>query len=123
MMFNLLVSNVDDHLRNHGFLWSGPAGWVLSPAFDLNPTPATVKARVLSTSIGLNDGACCLDLALDQAAWFGLSAASARRIASETGQAVATWRSVAAEACATQRSIDWMSSAFEHRDLEAALRT
>ncbi len=39
MMFNVLISNVDDHLRNHGFLWTGPKGWTLSPVYDLNPTP------------------------------------------------------------------------------------
>ena len=60
--FNVLISNVDDHLRNHGFLWSGNAGWVLSPAFDLNPVPADVKARVLSTNIDLDEGTCSLDL-------------------------------------------------------------
>ena len=38
VVFNVLVSNVDDHLRNHGFLWSGQGGWVLTPAYDLNPT-------------------------------------------------------------------------------------
>jgi transcriptional regulator with XRE-family HTH domain len=44
VVFNVLVSNVDDHLRNHGFLWSGQGGWVLSPACDLNPTPLEIPA-------------------------------------------------------------------------------
>lgn len=43
MAFNVLISNVDDHLRNHGFLWQGRAGWTLSPAYDLNPTPVDVR--------------------------------------------------------------------------------
>lgn len=38
MVLNVLISNVDDHLRNHGFLWLGQGGWTLSPAYDLNPT-------------------------------------------------------------------------------------
>jgi serine/threonine-protein kinase HipA len=38
MVFNVLISNVDDHLRNYGFLWLGRTGWSLSPAYDLNPT-------------------------------------------------------------------------------------
>jgi len=50
MAFNVLVSNVDDHLRNHGFLWLGRGGWTLSPAYDLNPTPADVRPRVLTTN-------------------------------------------------------------------------
>lgn len=39
MVLNILMSNVDDHLRNHDFLWTGKNGWALSPAYDLNPTP------------------------------------------------------------------------------------
>ena len=46
MAFNVLISNVDDHLRNHGFLLRDPAGWTLSPAYDLNPTPTDLKARM-----------------------------------------------------------------------------
>src|SRR3546814_4537611 len=48
--FNVLISNVDDHLRNHGFLCRGKAGWSLSPASDLNPVPADLKARVMTTN-------------------------------------------------------------------------
>ena len=39
IVFSILISNTDGHLRNHGFLWAGPAGWRLSPAYDLNPVP------------------------------------------------------------------------------------
>ena len=53
MAFNVLVSNVDDHLRNHGFLRLGRNGWSLSPVYDLNPTPTDVKARILATRIDL----------------------------------------------------------------------
>ena len=48
--FNVLVSNVDDHLRNHGFLWAGRDGWVLSPVYDLNPTPTCAVAPVFARS-------------------------------------------------------------------------
>ena len=47
MVFNIMISNVDDHLRNHGFLYEGVSGWRLSPVYDLEPTPEHVKARVL----------------------------------------------------------------------------
>ena len=40
MLFNVLISNTDDHLRNHGFLYIEGAGWRLAPAYDLNPVPA-----------------------------------------------------------------------------------
>jgi len=54
MVFNVLISNVDDHLRNHGFLWSGRNGWRLSPAYDLYPTPQDVRPRILTTNITLD---------------------------------------------------------------------
>jgi len=122
MVFNILISNVDDHLRNHGFLWQGESGWNLAPAFDLNPTPTSVKARILSTRISLDDGTCSVDLALEQASWFGLSSGSARRIVAEVGKAVRDWRSVAAENGETSQRIERMASAFEHEDLELSLR-
>ena len=55
MVFNILISNTDDHLRNHGFLYEGQAGWRLSPAYDLNPVPTDIKPRILSTAINADD--------------------------------------------------------------------
>ena len=72
MAFNVLISNVDDHLRNHGFLRLERSGWSLSPVYDLNPTPADIKARVLTTRIDLDDGTCSLELVLSAASYFGL---------------------------------------------------
>ncbi|MFK7997333.1 MAG: HipA domain-containing protein [Granulosicoccus sp.] len=86
MIYNILVSNVDDHLRNHGFLWTGVERWGLSPAYDLNPTPTDLKARILSTNISLDEGTCSIDLVLSQAELFGLSLANARTIVAEVGQ-------------------------------------
>jgi len=116
MVFNILVSNVDDHLRNHGFLWAGVHGWVLSPAYDLNPTPTDLKSRILSTNISLDEGTCSIDLALSQAELFGLSLISARKIVVEVGQAVATWREVAKALGLNRGEIERMESAFEHGD-------
>ncbi len=64
MAFSILISNTDDHPRNHGFLWAGSAGWRLSPAYDLNPAPTDIKARVPTTTIDLDDGAASLKPAL-----------------------------------------------------------
>ena len=121
MIFNILVSNVDDHLRNHGFLWMGNAGWTLSPAYDLNPTPTDQKARILATNISLDDGSCSIELALRQAGFFGLAESAARELVSEVGQAVSGWRSVARAIGEPARQIERMSSAFEHDDLRIAL--
>ncbi len=121
IVFNILISNTDDHLRNHGFLWAGPAGWRLSPAYDLNPVPTDIKPRVLSTAIDLDDGTASLKLALEVSGYFELTADEARRIAAEVGKAVAAWRKVAASLGLTRAEIDRMASAFEHEDLKAAL--
>ena len=121
MVLNVLISNVDDHLRNHGFLWLGQGGWTLSPAYDLNPTPVDVKARILTTTIDLDDGTCDLALVLSVAGLFSLSAADARDIVREVAQVTRRWRDVAAAAGARPAEIRRMESAFEHDDLVKAL--
>lgn len=121
MAFNILVSNVDDHLRNHGFLWTGRKGWRLSPAYDINPTPADRKVRILSTNISLDEATCSVELALEQAELFGLSKELSYRTVSEVAIAVSSWREVAARVGESRAAIDRMSSAFEHEDLETAL--
>jgi serine/threonine-protein kinase HipA len=121
IVFSILISNTDDHLRNHGFLWAGPAGWRLSPAYDLNPVPVDIKPRVLTTAIDLDDGRASLDLALSVAAYFELAPSEAHRIAAQVGKAVAGWRRGAARIGLTGPEIDRMASAFEHEDLKAAL--
>ena len=120
IVFNVLVSNTDDHLRNHGFL-HGPGGWTLSPAYDLNPTPTDQKPRLLSTAIDFHDVTASLKLAFDVAPYFDLSDAAARRIAAEVAQATAKWRAAAMELGIAGAEIKRMESAFEHADLELAL--
>jgi len=120
--FNVLVSNVDDHLRNHGFLWAGRDGWVLSPAYDLNPTPTDVKARILTTNIDLDEGTCSVDLLEHAAEFFGLSLKQARATIREVANVTQTWQTVAQEVGSRRAEIARMASAFEHDDLCAALR-
>ena len=120
MTFNVLVSNVDDHLRNHGFLWMGQGGWSLSPVYDLNPTPVDVRPRILTTNIDLDEGTCDLDLVLSVAEYFALSTPEATRIIKEVAAAVATWRDVAASLDIGAGEIRRMESAFEHDDLRRA---
>lgn len=121
IVFTLLISNVDDHLRNHGFLYSGPAGWSISPAYDLNPMPADVKPRVLSTAINEDDQSASLDLALSVAAYFELDRASAQTVVAEVATAVSKWRAVAASFGISSAECNRMASAFDHSDLNAAL--
>lgn len=122
IVFNVLVSNTDDHLRNHGFLYAGPAGWVLAPAYDLNPVPVDVKPRVLTTAIDLEDGTASLERAFEVAEYFETGAKTARAIAAEVGQVVAGWRVEADRLRLRPAEIERMASAFEHDDLQAALK-
>ena len=92
IVFSILISNTDDHLRNHGFVWAGPAGWRLSPAYDLNPVPTDIKPRVLTTAIDLDDGTASLKLAHQVASYFELSQDEAHKIAGQVGKAVSSWR-------------------------------
>lgn len=121
IVFSILISNTDDHLRNHGFLWAGPAGWRLSPAYDLNPVPTDIKPRILTTAIDLEDSTASLKLALAVASYFELASNEANAIAAQVGKAVATWRKVASKLGLSASEIDRMASAFEHVDLKAAL--
>lgn len=121
IVFSILISNTDDHLRNHGFLWSGSAGWRLSPVYDLNPVPTDIKPRVLTMAIDLEDGTASLELALKVADYFELNLNQAHKIAGQVGKAVASWRNVAIKLGLNLEEIDRMASAFEHPDLKLAL--
>lgn len=119
IVFGILVSNTDDHLRNHGFLRDS-SGWRLSPAFDLNPCPVDVRRRSHALAIDEQDPTSSLELALSVAPRFGLSARDAERLAREVGAAVRTWRVVAGSLGLTPAQCRRMESAFEHEDLDLA---
>jgi serine/threonine-protein kinase HipA len=121
IVFNVLISNTDDHLRNHGFLYDGPDGWRLAPAYDLNPVPVDIKPRVLSTAIDLDDDKASLDLALRVASYFEWDLTQARKTAAEVGAAVSGWRDHARQVGIPAGEIERMASAFEHEDLASAV--
>jgi serine/threonine-protein kinase HipA len=121
MVFNVLISNVDDHLRNHGFLKSSRHGWALSPAYDLNPTPQDLKPRILTTNIDYDDGTCSIELVRDVGSWFGLDKVCTDGIISTVAKATVQWRDIARRLRARPTEISRMSSAFEHDDLQVAL--
>lgn len=113
IIYTVLISNTDDHLRNHGFLYERHKGWVLSPAYDINPTPLELKARLLSTSIGYDDPTASVDLALSLISDFRIKKSRAIEIIKEVTLAVSQWRSVASRFGLAKKEIDRMSSAFE----------
>ena len=122
IVFNILISNTDDHLRNHGFLYAGQAGWRLSPAYDLNPVPVDIKPRILTTAINEDDGTASLDLAMSVAEYFELERNKADVIVAQVGKMVSTWRDEAARHGIGKSEIDRMASAFEHDDLKKSAR-
>jgi serine/threonine-protein kinase HipA len=115
IVFTVLISNTDDHLRNHGFLRTSRGGWTLSPAFDLNPDPRSGPAQ-LSTAIDGGDTTASVDLALRVAPHFRLDAEQARRMVAEVRTATAEWRTVAKAAGIPAPEIDRMAPAFSMSD-------
>ena len=121
MVFNVLVSNTDDHLRNHAVLYDGPRGWRLSPAYDLNPVPVDVKPRMLTTTITLDhDPTASLDLAFGVARDFALKPGAAKAVAGEVARATGGWRKVAAKLGFKKVAVERMATAFEHQDSRKA---
>ncbi|MCA8965424.1 MAG: type II toxin-antitoxin system HipA family toxin [Planctomycetes bacterium] len=112
IVFYVCVSNTDDHLRNHGFLLEA-AGFVLAPAYDINPNP---DGDGLTLNVSENGNAQDLDLVLGVAPWFRLSAGRAREVAAEVVAAVRTWRRVAGEHGISKASQQRMARAFRIAD-------
>ena len=119
--FSVLVSNTDDHLRNHGFLRLDHRGWSLSPAYDINPTPQDIGPRVLTTNIDLDDGTCSIELLRSVAEEFCLKLADADTLIRDVARVTRGWRAAARLRGAPEPEIRRMESAFEHADLDAAL--
>lgn len=121
--FGVLVSNLDDHLRNHGFLYeTAKGGWRLSPAYDINPVPIDVRPRILALMIDDQDNSASFDLVLEVGDYFGLRPADMKSIVGEVTSAILGWREEAARLGISKSEIERMSSAFEHDDLTKALK-
>lgn len=121
IVFTVLISNIDDHLRNHAFLWDGTRGWRLAPAYDLNPVPAAQAARELSTNITEHDNAASINLALEVRERFGVKRDMATGVIEELAKVVSTWREEAARLKIPKKEIDRMASAFDHGELAKAM--
>ncbi len=95
MVFNVMIGNLDDHLRNHGFLYDRDDKWRLSPAYDLNPVPLEEKARELTTWISEEGPDADLDQARRAARYFALKDKQAEKIISDVSAALKGWRNTA----------------------------
>jgi serine/threonine-protein kinase HipA len=91
VVFSISVSNTDDHLRNHGFILT-EKGWVLSPAFDINPNESGTG---LNLNISESDNSLNYDLALEVAEYFRLDKSKAEKIISEIKSKVQDWKAIA----------------------------
>ena len=98
IIFSVLISNADDHLRNHGFLHGGREGWRLSPAYDLNLIPVNVRPRALSTAIDMDDPTASIELALETFEYYGLKQKTRRR---------SSWRLAAPSPVGEKKRRDW----------------
>jgi serine/threonine-protein kinase HipA len=121
LVFNHLITNVDDHLQNIGFLYCGNNQWRLAPAFDLNPFPD--KDRESKTWLSEDSGPITsIQQLLDQAARFELSQPQAQSILEEVAAAVERWKDVAtsAEVGLQTQELNDFRPAFESHNTSAA---
>lgn len=115
----VLVNNVDDHWRNHGFLHSAK-GWSLSPVFDVNPAPATrtVHSRPIAPNTSPDERR--IEDLLEVADAFQLTSEEAGSITAEVGASVVEWPAVARSLGVDARELAIMASAFDESQLETA---
>lgn len=111
IVFNILVKNTDDHLRNHGFLLYAD-GWELSPAYDINPNP---YGNGLTLNISEDDNSLDIQLVLSVAKHFRLKPLEAETILTKVWSAVATWEDVATRYGLTRREREDMAGAFNQK--------
>ena len=121
LVLNLLITNVDDHLQNHGFLHVEKGLWRLAPAFDLNPFPD--EDRESKTWLSEEDGPITdISMLLDRADYFALGAEQALAVLAEVHAAVLNWRQLALSQDVGLREdeLDDFAPAFENEQMEAS---
>ena len=122
LIFSLLASNYDDHMRNHGFLMSQPGRWALSPAYDLNPVPEIDRTQTPKTAITEDQEPPSINTALKAAPRFALKTAEARSILREVLTSVSAWRDVGRQLRIKAATLGAYASAFEHPLTDEARR-
>lgn len=115
MVFNVLVSNDDDHLRNHAFVWDGARrGWRLSDLYDVVPKPQAASQRYLVLGVGQKGRLATLDNALSAAGQFGILAGDAVAYINEIASVVREWRTYFDELGVPPSECDKVASAFRN---------
>ncbi len=108
--FNICIANSDDHFRNHGFLLTA-RGWILSPAYDMNPTLNEYQSLFISNSSNKAD----LNTLLDACEDYMLNKATATKIISEVITAIKVWNPLAIRLGIIKREMDLFGDVFEGR--------
>ncbi len=108
LLFNIMISNTDDHLRNHGFLLS-EKGWILSPAFDINPS---VDKKGLALNIDTTNNDLEIELAMKVGEYFRLNKTQMDSIYLEVGSAVRNWKKIASSIGISRKDQELMGGAF-----------
>ena len=117
--FSILITNVDDHLRNHGFLHVDRGQWRLAPAFDINPFPD--RMRELKTWVSEDAGPeATIEALMSVLPYFRITLLRARQILSDVERAVSQWRFVGRGLGMTTEELDQFADAFEHEERAAA---
>jgi serine/threonine-protein kinase HipA len=108
IIFNILISNTDDHLRNHGFILTDE-GWRLSPAFDINPS---IDKDGLALNIDMENNALDIDIARNVGAFFRLGSKEMDGIIGEVRSVVSGWQKMATEIGIPRSEQAMMAGAF-----------
>ena len=123
IVFNLLITNVDDHLHNHGFLHVAHGQWRLAPAFDVNPFPD--KDQELKTWLSEDAGPVTdIEDVVRMASYFWLKSDQALRLLDQVVKAIRNWRAVAISTAVgmVPRDLSDFAPAFEHLQMQRAVQ-
>jgi serine/threonine-protein kinase HipA len=116
--FSILITNVDDHLRNHSFLHIDRGQWRLAPAFDVNPFPNRIRELKTWISEGAGPEA-TIEAIMSALSYFRIAKPCAREILWEVEQAVSRWRPVGRSLGMTTQELNQFAEAFEHEERAA----
>ena len=121
ILFTILVSNTDDHLKNHGLLYDPDGGWALSPAFDINPQP--FRHPQMKTGISEMSGfEPSVEAWIEAAPFFEVSEDAARETAATMAARITgRWRKLFRQNGVTEHQCDEYAAAFDHDQMAVAL--
>lgn len=108
IVFNIAISNTDDHLRNHGFILT-KEGWILSPAYDLNPS---IDKDGLALNIDMDNNALDFELAISVGEYFRLNTLQMENIIQEVIQVTSNWKAIATKIGISRAELEMMEKAF-----------